>query len=210
MKRILGIIALSAPLVAGLLLASALAPTARAWDVYSLPAPCSITSHIYESSAPSHSFTIRCGTDQRTFLYGANDYPFPPTNPNFQSDLDAFVDAHYVPPTTSTTTTTPTQTTTTVATTTVVITIPTTTTTTITPPPSTTQPTDTATTTTTPPTPAPAVSTVTVRTAADIAAALTLIQQRLDTIEARVRALEEQVGLILGEAKNEPPFTNPA
>lgn len=84
----------------------ALPHAASAWDVYSLPAPCSISQHIYDGSTHTYSFRIVCGTDYQTFVYGTNDYPAAPTNPSFQSDLDAFVNAHYTPPATTTAPTT--------------------------------------------------------------------------------------------------------
>ena len=80
------------------------ADRALAWDYGNLPAGCSQAGTIYDSSGPSYTYTIECGSATTSILYGASPYPSAPTNPNFQSDLDAFVDANYTPPATSTST----------------------------------------------------------------------------------------------------------
>jgi hypothetical protein len=52
-------------------------------------------------------------------------------------------------------------------------------------------------------------TTVTVTVAdPDTQAQLTELQQRVATDEARIQELEDQIGTILGEQKNEPPFTS--
>lgn len=52
--------------------------------------------------------------------------------------------------------------------------------------------------------------TVTVPAAAtDLTGRVDLIEQRLLAVEGRTQALEDQIGLIIGEPKNVAPFTNP-
>lgn len=112
------------------------------------------------------------------------------------TDVSAYIAPPPPPPTTTTLTITgPTQTTTTTQTLPSVPSGPTTDTT-----PAVTNPVVTTTKITT-------TVSVTVTTSVDLAAALSLIQQRIDVLEARVQALEEAVGQIIGEPKNELPFT---
>lgn len=190
----------------GALSAGAFSPAAQAWDVNALPGGFS-ASHLFDSGATACSdyYTIQ--------FAGGKSGPICAGSPSFQADVDSFVDAHVCtvnpgadpalcsppPPIPKSTT----------STTTVVITAPVITTP-ANPPAGTTTTSPAITTTPAVTVPAPVVSTVTVTTATDLAAALTLIQQRLDWIEFRINALEDQVGLILGEEKNELPFTAPA
>lgn len=75
--------------------------SALAWAPDNLPPNCAQVRHIYDSSTGNYSFEFRCDTDYITLLYGTRDYPAAPTNPNFQTDLDNFVNAHYTAPTTT-------------------------------------------------------------------------------------------------------------
>lgn len=204
----LGIIATAGAAVALLTFASA----ASAWDLGSLPAGYGVSSfqtvcHVAtdacvggEGSTCNH-YTITAGSTGRQLA--ETDC----VNPTFQADLNAFVDSTVcaVNPlaggsacqtSTSTTTTTVAQTTTTTPITTTVA-VP---------------PADPTTTTVAVTTPGyTATVTVTVpAVATDLTARVNLIEQRLLVLEARTQALEDQVGLILGEPKNMAPFTNPA
>lgn len=138
--------------------------------------------------------------------------------PGFQAAVDAFVSAtcpcaqpatSSTPPDTTTAASTPPPTTTAPATTSTPAPPgdPAATTTTVGAAPATTAATTTAASTTT--TAAPATTTVVVTTtvaASDLDARLSLIEQRLNALDARVTALESGTGVILGELKNEPPF----
>lgn len=210
---------LAAGIASSFLLAGGFPSTALAWDISSLPAGFHVING-HQISGTTCNFYYVIETTSGPFDISSN---LCTDSLTLQADIDSFVDAHVCvvnpaadqplcnPTTSTTTTTTPS--------TTVVVTLPATTTTVA----STTTSTTTQTTTVTTPgqqtTPGQTttassqqtVSTVTVTTAnLDLGAALNLIQERLDELDARVTALEAQVGVIIGEEKNEPPFTNPA
>lgn len=209
MRRRLGIPAAACVAVCGFLLAL-YAPAAGAWDWSNLPNGYSIRDLNLPNGC--HQITIS-GT-----LIGSN------CDAGFQAALDAYVDSTIcqVNPaaggarcvtttqTTAATSTTPSTTspgattTTTPAGTTVQVT------TTVEQPPAP-QPTGTTTVVVTVVSPSTTtVVTVTTPASPDNDTRLTLIEQRLAVLEARVQVIEAQVGQILGEPKNEPPFTSPA
>lgn len=194
----LGILATAGAAVALLMFA----PVASAWDWMGLPNGYSVADG--NLGGGCHQISVNGNLIGSTCDVG------------FQTALNAYVDATIctVNPTAggAACATTTTATTTQPATTTTVVVTgpPPATTTTVTQPVTTTVETTTQTVTVPAAAPTATASVVTVTTAIDLATALTLIQQRLDWLEFRVKALEDQVGLILGEEKNEPPFTNPA
>jgi hypothetical protein len=126
----------------------------------------------------------------------------------FQERLDAFINATCPCAQTSTSSTSSTTVTaSTAATTTTAAPTTTTTATTTTADPLPTS--STTETTTSPATTTPATSTVVVTTTApspDLESRVAAVEQRLTVLEARVDELAAQVGSILGEPKNEPPF----
>lgn len=86
---------------------------ASAWDYGSLPPGCSQGGTQYDSTGPNYAYKVLCnGVLSGWMHYGTNPYPNAPTDPTFQGNLDAFVDAHYTPPATTTTTSTTSPTTT--------------------------------------------------------------------------------------------------
>lgn len=188
--------------------------TASAWDWHSLPAGYGVSSYTTVCDAQ----TDPCITDGMTCNHltvtapNATPHTFAETdcvNPSFQADLDGFVDATIctVNPSAGGTACAPATTTTAVSATTTATVAQTTTsaspaqTTTVTQ----TAPTNTVTVTNVAAATAPAATPGT----SDLDARLTAIEQRLDVDEARIQALEDHVA-VLGETKNEPPFTNPA
>lgn len=109
-------------LAAGIAAAAVITPTASAWDYGNLPSGCSKGPTLIDMSGPSYSYKVVCNGVTSGYLhYGSNPYPSPPTDPTFQPNLDAFVNANYTAPVTTTaapattstgTSTTPTPTTT--------------------------------------------------------------------------------------------------
>jgi len=152
---------------------------ASAWDYGSLPSGCSQGGTQYDSTGPNYAYKVSCsGVLSGWMHYGSNPYPQAATDPAFQGNLDAFVDAHYTAPVTTTAqTTTSASTTTTAPTTTAVTTTATT--------PATT--TDTTATTTVA---APAVTTTVTVTDTTTTTAVTTTTD--PTIEARIAALEAE------------------
>jgi hypothetical protein len=98
----------------GLGAAAIVTATANAWDVNSLPGNCGSSPPISDSTY-GWEYRVHCDADSVMLVYGANPPPAAPTNASFQSDLDAFVDAHYTAPAATTADPAPTDTTTTTA-----------------------------------------------------------------------------------------------
>jgi hypothetical protein len=188
--------AILAPLIlaAGIAAAFALsAPhAARAWDIEHLPGYSVLVVHLGTGC-----------TGYQVSGYGAQAF-FDACDPDFQTKVNAFVDA------TCSCVTTPTTTAATAPVTTQPATSSSTSTTSSTPAVTTT------TTTTTPAEPPPPVTqTVVVQTSVTTTLIDPAVTQRLDAIEqrqqvdeARIAALEAHTGEILGEPKNESPFVS--
>lgn len=182
MKIIAATLLLAAGLAAAVMLT--FPAVADAWDLGALPSGCAETGHNVTNNADgshTYSYILVCGSAQTTLVYGDQDYPSPPSNPTFQDDLDAFVNANC--PSCAATTT--------AATDTVPPGSP--------PPP----PTDTTVATTT-------VEVTTTVTDPIVDQRLTALEQRQTVDEARITALEANAGLIVGEPKNVAPFTDTA
>lgn len=103
MKRSARITALAATLAAGIAAAVLIVPAAQAWDYGNLPPGCSKGPTLVDTSGPSYFYKVVCNGVTSPYLhYGSNPYPYPPTDPTFQTNLDAFVNANYTAPVTTT------------------------------------------------------------------------------------------------------------
>lgn len=181
--------ALTLALAAGFAAAAALTvpSVAQAWDVNSLPAGFTTFVRSDSSGGPCPlAYRIEYVPSLAVSGYLCTD------SPTFQQDLDAFVDANYTAPVTTNAATTPAATST-VAVTTDAVTAP-----------------QAPSTTTTATASAETVTVTTVITDPTIDARLTALEQKQAVTDARIAALEANVGIILGEVKSQPPFTNPA
>lgn len=124
MNRLFRLSALAAVLVAGIAAAALIsAPSASAWDLGSLPPGFAYDDVVYDMSTGIYSYEVVYKpngvlVDVTHIVYGTAQYPAAPTDPNFQANLDAFVNAHYTAPTTTSAPTTTAAATTTAATTT--------------------------------------------------------------------------------------------
>lgn len=198
----LSIFALAAGLAAGAMTGGAHA--AASWNIQHLPDGYTINVHV-DASAPygtcGSSYIIDGYGSTITIGYGAPaGIGYGDCNPDFQRQLDAFINATYVPPATTAVTTAPTAaTTTTSPVVTETVAAPTTT--------------DVVTVDAPPAAVPPAVTTTETVTVTVVDPAvndrLTALEQRQQTDEARIATLEEKAGIIVGEPKNTAPFTNP-
>lgn len=146
---------------------------ASAWDYGSLPNGCTQAGTQYDSSGPNYAYKTLCNSVLSGWMhYGSNPYPQAATDPTFQTNLDAFVDANYTAPATTTTPTTTSASTTTTA------------------PPTTTD--------TTPTTVAAVTTTVTVTDTTTVTTTTTdpTTQAQLDAIEKQLEALALRVTAI--------------
>lgn len=176
----------AATLAAGVTAAALIAQPASAWSIDTLPLGCRATL-VYDTSVAGWAYDVNCGGRPTEIVYGTNQPPAPPTNPDFQTQLDAFINANYTAPATTTTATTTAQTTTAAA--------PTTTTSA---PATTTDATTTAAAPVTTTTAAAPVATVTVTTtdtttAPAPATTTTDVQTQIDSLSAQLAALAARV-----------------
>lgn len=224
----------AAPLVLVAGIAAAVALTlpsmAKAWDWQSLPTGYFVSNYTTTCNTATDPCVHGNGSTCNHLTVGTNGVAgtFSETdcvNPGFQSDLDAFVGSTIcavnpsaggqacAPATTSTTASTTSATITTTTTTTASAPAPVTTTTAaasadpapvVVPAQVVTVTTPTSTETVT----VPAVTTPSVPSS--VSEAISLLQQQIMVLEGRVQAIEQHLGFIVGEEKNELPFTAPA